>query len=743
MLFLLHLSCTTTQAPSPPPSVVLITLDTTRQDRIGAYGYQKSKTETIDSFAEHGYRFDKAYSTIPLTTPAHASMLTGMYPPHHGVRNNGDAILPEELITLTEHLQQQGYDTVASISAFVTTRIWNLDQGFNTYFDTIERKEGNRWAQERNAGAVVDDLVGWLEQRQENQTPFFMWAHFYDPHHPHIAEEGYTEGYEDIYDAEIAYVDDQIKRLQDKIKESNTQGVVWVVVADHGEAFDQEHGESSHGMFLYDETVKVPLIIQPHPKLNSTSVIQQPVSIVDIPNTVLSLLQLPMLQETDGINALQNSDREYVYIESSVVQHRFGYHPELALVTETQKYMPTPNPHLYNLQLDPDEKNNQYKPSEELSQWKDFSYHLYQSSPLFNTDSPDASVLKHLEALGYMGGDYNTEDLQSYSIDAKDRLKTIHELEDIVKGRSTENFSPEEVISRFKIIIEQEPQVTEARLMLSQTLNFLGRKDESITVLEEAYRLRPTSVAIAQNLANQYAEKGEYNKGIDLLNGILERVPGDNGARTNVLKMMSDSGQNKEAIARGKQWLQETPTPVLQAIVGVILVRNHQFELGKELLIASLSDSTPREHVYRSLGHVALSQNDIANAIQYYEMELKQYPDIELQRVLAELYSRTKDWNKSQKLYCQLSEQLPKATKIHLNCAQTLFNLEQYEQADIILQRALNLQPNGPYILLLAANIEGKIGDPQKAQLLFDKAKKAKQQWDAQIKDKNVQVPKQ
>ena len=173
LLFLF--GCTTQQSNVPPitrqPNLVLITLDTTRQDRIGVYGYTKAQTPTIDKIASQGIRFESAYATVPLTIPSHASILTGLYPPNHGIRNNGDAILAEELTTLAEVLQQYDYHTVASVSAFVTTDVWNLDQGFNTYYDDLpKRSKADKWGQERNAESVVNDLLNDLSTTDK---PFF------------------------------------------------------------------------------------------------------------------------------------------------------------------------------------------------------------------------------------------------------------------------------------------------------------------------------------------------------------------------------------------------------------------------------------------------------------------------------------------------------------------------------------------------------------------------------------------
>ena len=219
MFWVLVLACSSSSPvatpPPPRPSLVLVTMDTTRRDRVGAYGYALAHTPNVDRFAAEGIRFDRAYATVPLTTPAHSSIHTGVYPTKHGVHSNGDAVLPESLTTLAELLQASGYSTAAAVSAFVTTRAWNFDQGFDTYLDDLSGKEkANRWRQERPANEVVDDAIAWLTA-QPTDRPTFLWVHLYDPHRPYEAPAAWKAQVPDRpYDAELAFMDDQIGRLR-------------------------------------------------------------------------------------------------------------------------------------------------------------------------------------------------------------------------------------------------------------------------------------------------------------------------------------------------------------------------------------------------------------------------------------------------------------------------------------------------------------------------------------------------
>ena len=737
----LLLACSLTEnnpvSEDPKPNVVLITMDTTRKDHLGAYGYKNAGTPRIDAFANSGYLFTNAYSSIPLTTPAHASMLTGLYPPHHGIRNNGDATLPDEIETLPEYLKIHGYQTVGSISAFVTTRIWNLHQGFDVYFDDIATQSGGRWAQERPAVDVVDDLIDWWSNQRNIEQPFFMWAHLYDPHHPHVVHPGY-ESYEKSYDAEIAYMNDQIDRLYQHLS-MDSPNTIWVLIADHGEAFEGQHGEKSHGLFLYEETMTIPWIVQPYPPLQQTQTISMPTSVVDLPNTILGLLGLPGMKDIDGINAVTESRTTPVYMESNTVQQRFGYHPEIAVSDGAHKLMPTPDPHLYDLQNDPLETQNIYPTtsSEKWQYWTTIGRDLYEDAPKFDLNSPDASVMKQLEALGYMGGNNGDgKSLGSYDIDAKGRLGTIAELTDILNSRKNPATNLEDIIVRFEELLLKEPQLGEARLMLGQTYAAVGRKDEAIRTFEFARDLNPDSVVVALNLSNLHADMGNFPAGIAILEGVLSQVENDTGAQSNLLRMLSDSGAHQEAIARGSAWLSERPSAQLQAILGVILIRNQQWELGTELLTASVSDGTPREHVHRSLGHIALRNNNIALALNEFEIELNHFPDPELHLKIAKLYEQRSDWVGAGKHHCELTHLRSQSARSHLNCAQSLFNQGEIEKAKEALHPAIQMVPNGPFILLLSANIAAKEGRTDEASTLFEKAKTERER---QILEKQVE----
>ncbi len=277
------------------PNVVLVTLDTTRADRLGCYGYAPARTPNLDALAHRGALFTQAATTVPLTQPAHSSILTGMYPTYHGMRVNGGTALAASQVTLAEALSEKGYETAAFIGAFVLDGRWGLNQGFDLYddkFDLGKYKHLDLGSVQRPGNLVVDAALGWMEGHK--QAPFFAWVHLYDPHVPYEPPEPFLSqfagrGVEGLYDGEIAFADAQVGRLLAWLKRNGLdERTVVVVAGDHGEGLGS-HGEGTHGYFVYDYALHVPLIVAaPFPELRGVRVESQ-VSLVDVFPTVLAL----------------------------------------------------------------------------------------------------------------------------------------------------------------------------------------------------------------------------------------------------------------------------------------------------------------------------------------------------------------------------------------------------------------------------------------------------------------------
>ena len=355
---LVGLACPAPPLPVPQ-RVVLVTIDTLRADHVGAYGAESAHTPHLDSVAARGVRFDAAVSPAPLTLPAHASLMTALDPPAHGVRHNSIYRLGADIPTLAERLRDAGYATAAFVGAVVLDRRYGLDRGFDLYDDDISgRRSGALGFVERPAADVVDAALAWLESAPPR---FFLWVHLYDPHASYDPPAGFASAFASHpYAGEIAYVDAQLGRLFDGIRTKwGEEGLLRVVTSDHGESLG-EHGEPTHAYTLYEATQRIPLLIE-GPGVPPGRVVSGVVRLTDVAPTILSWTGARSLGEGRGedlgpLIAGSDHDGRTAYMETVATQLNFGWSPLLGLRSGRFKYIRAPRPELYDLGADPDER---------------------------------------------------------------------------------------------------------------------------------------------------------------------------------------------------------------------------------------------------------------------------------------------------------------------------------------------------------------------------------------------------
>lgn len=347
--------------------LLLITLDTVRADHLGCYGHDGAATPVIDGLAARGVRFSQALATAPTTLPSHCSIMTGLYTPHHGVRDNGYYSLGSDVGTLAEALREQGYATAAFIAAYVLDERYGLDQGFEHYNDAVTASapgEARSGYNERPADAVTDDALAWLEThlREDDSRPWFLWAHYFDAHWPYEPPGDFERRFADRpYDGEIAFVDSQIGRLVEFLESKRRlERTLIVVTSDHGDGLG-EHGETTHSLFVYDSTMRVPWILSSPALFDRELVVADRVaSVVDVMPTVLDLLGVKPSDDLDGINPFlvpANRDRA-VYVETLATLTRHGFAPLHGLRRLEDKYIDAPRPEYYDVGADPGETRN-------------------------------------------------------------------------------------------------------------------------------------------------------------------------------------------------------------------------------------------------------------------------------------------------------------------------------------------------------------------------------------------------
>ena len=356
--------------PSPAVGVVIITLDTTRADRLPLYGFMDAEMPHLDRLGREGVVFDRATSVAPLTLPAHASLFTGLFPPAHGVRDNAGRPLSAAHTTLAETLHARGFQTAAFVGSVVLDPDRGLAQGFDEYKGVPRPRPAERPAatsRRRAADEVVSDAIRWIDGI--NGSRFFLWAHLYDAHRPYDPPEPFRSRYADPYIAELAFADAQIGRLLQALdRRKLLDRTIVVVAADHGESLG-DHGERDHGIFVYESVLHVPLVIR-SPNIAPRR-IADVVRLVDVMPTVLDLLRVPR-SPSDGIslrrklNGEAGQDELDAYSESEYPR-RFGWSPLRALRAGRYKLIAAPRPELYDLDRDPFEQQNIYAERRDLA----------------------------------------------------------------------------------------------------------------------------------------------------------------------------------------------------------------------------------------------------------------------------------------------------------------------------------------------------------------------------------------
>jgi len=359
-------------ASAENPDVFLITIDTLRADHLGCYGYKDVETPTIDAVAADGVRFSDAFTHSPITNTSHTTILTGLLPSLHGVTDFGVPLAPQH-VTWAELLKKQGYQTAAFIGAVILDSNQlapGLDRGFD-FYDNFPAKTDSKdrfGRVERRAQAVIADAESWLAQHPRNAqsgAPRFMWLHLFDPHDPYEPPPPFSEKYaKHLYDGEIAYADSQLGHFIATLKQSSAyQNAILIIVGDHGEGLG-EHGEDTHGLFLYDSTLHVPLIVKLPGANHHGEVIDKLVRTTDILPTVLSLTNTPAPSELSGASLLplidSQTDSARELLGETDYPLRWGWAPIKALREQNAKLIEAPRPEFYDLQADPRELKNLY-----------------------------------------------------------------------------------------------------------------------------------------------------------------------------------------------------------------------------------------------------------------------------------------------------------------------------------------------------------------------------------------------
>jgi choline-sulfatase len=495
---------------TPRRDVFLITIDTLRSDHVRCYGYERIETPAIDQLAKQGIRFTQAFTPSPITNTSHTSILTGMLPSSHGVSDFGVPLAVKHP-TLAEILEKQGYRTAAFIGSVILdskTLAPGLDRGFEFYDNFPEKTESkSRWGRiERRGMDVVQRAEIWLNGHDE--APHFVWVHLYDPHDPYEPPLPYSEMYKDrLYDGEIAYADSALGHFLAYLKKQNWyDGALIILVGDHGEGLG-EHGEDTHGIFLYDSTTHVPLIAKLPKEQEAGRVVDEQVRTTDIMPTILELLGIPAPASPDGTSLkpsiLGTEAAHRTVFGETDYPLRFGWAPLRSVRNEGFKFIEAPRPEFYDLRSDPGELRNRYVPWDTTVQkLRKMLAELSAKSLPPGKPSPAAvspGTIDELRALGYLGpaDARSSTDVPEPSLlpDPKDKIEEQNLLH--IAMMAAEDGQTTKATAAFEKLLELDKRSTIALSQLGRLEIACGNYTKAADYLRQAREMWPDDAVIA------------------------------------------------------------------------------------------------------------------------------------------------------------------------------------------------------------------------------------------------------
>lgn len=573
--------------PAAPPArpgsarnLLLVTIDTMRADHVGAYGYAPARTPTLDRLAREGARFDRAFAPSPITLTSHASLLTGLYPPGHGARDNGMAMAPT-VATLATALRDRGFATAAFIAAFPLDRRFGLARGFDVYADRMPRGSNGRLANERPGREVVDEAIAWLTSVRDTSgaaKPLFLWVHLFEPHAPY--GDPVRDGGRSLiarYDAEIATADREVGRLLASLG-GDLEHTLVVAASDHGEAFG-EHGEIGHSLFVYDTTLRVALLMR-GPGVAAGRAVPDPVCLIDVAPTVLRILGAPAL-DVDGIDLRPALDgtalpTRPLYAESFAPLLDFGWSALRAVRDGRWKVIAAPRPEMYDIEADRSELNDLSKTGGAAGRQNAGSVSdlplrdlLARIDRISGPDLPPtpppspsrtgetpaamAGARARLGALGYVQGGGGPS--SGPRPDPKDRRELAARIAAVTSGEVQGGA----LLPALQSIVKEDPRNGQMQIRLGYALAELARCAEAERHFGAAITARVPTADAHLGLALCQAQAGHTGPAISTLLESLSVEPGNPVVLANLGLLQGRQGQTESAVAALRQALTIDP----------------------------------------------------------------------------------------------------------------------------------------------------------------------------------------
>ncbi len=722
-------------------NVLLVTLDTLRADRLGTYGYRQGDTPRLDRVARNGIRFDQAVSPMPMTLPSHTSLMTALEPYQHGVRDNADFELAPDLFMLAESFQEAGYETGAFVAAYVLHSRWGLDRGFDLYNDEGVHgidDLGSGAALERRGDEVVEAALPWL--RQEREAPFFGWVHFYDPHAPYDAPDPWGARFAaEPYDGEVAFTDSVVGNLLDEMGSAGLlENTIVVITADHGEDL-QDHGELGHGLFVYDTTVRIPLLLRLPDLAAAGTVVSEQVRLLDVGPTLLELTGLPLPDSVNGRSMASFivgvGDARPAYSETMFPRWHLGWQELYALRDGGYKYILAPRPELYDLRADPGETNDLAAAMPELAD------EMRERIEALGADVDDSTrteitddAARRLRALGYIGT--APSDLGDGPLpDPKDKVEVYAMM---VEAESlTNELRYDEAIALFEDIVATDPRIVDAHAELGKarsiTEDYLGAEEAFLAALD----LRPDYATVLAELGVVHRRLQDTDLARADFEAVLALDPRNTNSLFNLGEMDLEAGDPAAALRRFDLVIvlyDEPAAPHFAAGVASYDLGDFRRAHEEFELVADAAPDFAQVHYYRAL--LRETSGDLAGALAMYRQAAASDPlDYRSLFNMGLLLIDTNGDHAAgiQALRAALRAN-PDLERAHIYLGRSLVFVADpanYPEAESVLLRGLELDP--PPALLPMAHFTlaelyrrtGRPGDANRHQALANEAQRA------------------
>ncbi len=617
------------------PSIILISVDTLRADRLRLNSPDAAATPNIDKIAHGGTSFSQETSMVPLTLPSHVAMLTSTYPFVSGVEDNGDRLAPGA-VTLASALGAHGYQTAAFLGSFVLDRRFGLDEGFQTYDSPSASLNSDSTGStdpgdiKRKGEAVADAGEAWLNTHSDR--PFFLFLHLYDLHTPYNLSAAEEAKYGKGYNGELSYIDHVIGNLWDYLTAHDLVNKSLIVfTSDHGEGLG-DHGETTHGFFIYQSTLRVPLMIHwPAGGTRLPERVDTPASLLDLSPTILDAVRLPVPQAMQGKSLLSASELPRdIFSESVYPQRHFGASALTALRRGHYKYIEAPRPEFYDLAQDPGESKNLYADRGSLaSAYRERLNQLRQlykprSGGTANALSPE--VIERLHALGYLTGNSSTPNSASSGVDPKDRIADYEEYGRAIYLASLGHLAEANTV--LEAILGRDHDLSDVRLALGLNEQRMGRDAEAVDQFRIVLAAEPASAIAHLDAGASYYNLRQYDKAGKELNAALAISPGYAKAELLLARTMAQQGQYDQAAAEFNHVLQETPDSYdAHDGLGTLAAMRGDWTESEKQLKAALAIEPAAAETHNTLGNVYLRKGEIAMARGEFEEAVRLKPN--------------------------------------------------------------------------------------------------------------------